>query len=1046
MKYFNIFKKTGVILLLSAVIVAPALASTSDMQTVDSENLLSNTYNYTVLNKTGDDIGWGSSINYANEIKNDVQVKYTSANRTAVEIKNNDFSAIYNLNAEKRLVSSFKNANGQTYFTDTHDAFVSSSNGTYFSSSTDTDTYFNIFRLGYYYYDVHVLGQGISSGAPTINTRNAYNILRNSRRSWNGNEISNISSSTSSLSYVVSNTYDPYCYTQNVSFSTSTYNAIQITLKAETATSCQIYFYTEAYGGFNAAQCVSFAVIPGQQNTYTVALDSVPNYTGNVKGVRIDCGNSVGETISITSMKAVYAENLAPSVRLERTFHTYSDKLHEELRFIATESITDIRNVGVQTKIPVSEVSQYILGNGESYFSSVSDVNGDIVCAAFDTSAGIFGYIVPKGENMGSITVSITDGYYVISRSLPVASMAADSEVKLSSRIYNDASHDFTNFIKQAYLERNPLTSDNITVNEGFDEAFFLGYDVYTGAYAFTSKGESFNGAYYGRPDYHFRTPITITCDDNDRRIYIRSGTEYGSLECSAVIDNSGNLLPIPVEVCKNFQGEIEEPIYYPDDVAYGEVYFPLTLKAYETKAFTVVHLYQNWGKYPLKQLSSIQFFAPYYHLSSGVTETNCIAPYFVIGKDGWTLPDFRALSSTLWTDQPQHYSGGHIFFLNYTDSDGNTNKSESQSANINSAGPLYADIDMEYLSDDGKIKAEYKHVELPQTDENRTYYQIKLTVLEDISFDNFKEDFSFVAFDGRHIFYTQLNYLDENGNVANKTLTYNTNTVDYIKLGKESPFFCYYLREGTSTQVINMALIVKNSDITINGEKYDGNFILKNTYLANMNYGALTLDLEKVTLKKGDELIINTVLLPWGDPDDTDITSVLNVRNDSCIDPYKLEVSIGEDISEQFLPSVRADKGISEFTISGGDNNAAVRVYGFENYTIEGIYELVNGEYVKYDTSVHGYDGYQVYLDKDGTYSFSFIIDMSDKTPRTFKVVQCKKGDVNNDGTVNSKDILRLKKYLSDPTIDIQINAAYLNEDSVIDFEDYTALWQMVH
>ncbi len=67
------------------------------------------------------------------------------------------------------------------------------------------------------------------------------------------------------------------------------------------------------------------------------------------------------------------------------------------------------------------------------------------------------------------------------------------------------------------------------------------------------------------------------------------------------------------------------------------------------------------------KQISSVQFFVPYYHLSTGVTETNCIAPYYVDGKNLWTLPDFRAMSAPLWAGQPQHTSGGRLYFLRRT-------------------------------------------------------------------------------------------------------------------------------------------------------------------------------------------------------------------------------------------------------------------------------------------------------------------------------------------------------------------------------------------
>lgn len=1048
MKHFkNIKSIISGIVAVSFLLAAPAIALSNNTK-VETTDIITNEYKteeVLPLASAGSS-SWDDTIQYANSVKNGVQVRYDSPQRLALEIENNSFSATYNLGTSNKLISSFKNKSGAAYFTDSSDAYIGNSKGLSFASGSNTAPYFNAFRLGYYYYDVHILGQNIQSGNMTVSGNRTYNILSTTRNNWTGNMVSNISYRNSTLTYKVTNSSDPFCYNTRISFATSSYNAIQIKIKSQTADSCAIYFYTDSVGGFSAEQSVSFKITPGIAETYTIPINHVPNYTGNVKGIRIDCGNTVGEKITVSSFKAVYAENITPPLRFERTFHTFSDKLYDELRFIATQSITDINSVGLQTKIPVSSVTKCSLSTDTYTYSSVSGKVDSLVSAAFDTQAGVIGFIVPKGDGMGNISVEIADGYYVINRYLNISNLSSGDEIKLSTRVYNDETHDFTSFTKEAYIERHPLTEENITVHPNNDGARYSHYDPYIGIYIFEVNDMSFNDAYYSEPNKHFNIPITITGDDTDRRIYIQSHTPGGSIECGAVIDENQDLLPIPVEVCKNFGGEFEEDIYYPDDTAFGEIYIPLTLDAGEKKTFTVVNLFQNWGKYPLKQLSSIKFFVSYYHLSTGVSETNCISPYFVNGKDGWTLPDFRALSAVLWSDQPQHYSGGQIYFLKYTDSSGRSYKSETQRAKIHSAGPIYADIDMDYLSDDGKIKAEYKHIELPQTDETRTNYQIKLTVLEDVSFSNFKRDFSFVSFDGRHVFYRTLSYLDSNNNIVKKSLTYNTSTTDYLTLGTQAPFFTYYQREGSSDQVVNMALIVKDSNITIGGQKYNGNFVLKNTYLNNMNYGALTLDLGAVTLKKGDVISLNVVLLPWGDPDDTEISSVLNVRNDTCLDPYKVKVDVGADISEPFLPQVKADMGMAEFTLSGGDNHAAVRIYGFDNYNIDGLYELIDGEYVKYDTSVNGYDGYQVYYDEDGTYSFAYNIDMSGGKPRTFRMVQMSiQGDVNGDGAVNGRDIVRLKKYLLNPTIKIRKNLAMLNDDEIIDSKDLELLVDMI-
>ena len=62
-------------------------------------------------------------------------------------------------------------------------------------------------------------------------------------------------------------------------------------------------------------------------------------------------------------------------------------------------------------------------------------------------------------------------------------------------------------------------------------------------------------------------------------------------------------------------------------------------------------------------------------------------------------------------------------------------------------------------------------------------------------------------------------------------------------------------------------------------------------------------------------------------------------------------------------------------------------RVYGFDDYTRPIIEEYVDGSWVEYKTaSVNGYDGYMAHYDGDGTYSFSFVVDMSNGE-RTFRV-----------------------------------------------------------
>ena len=111
-------------------------------------------------------------------------------------------------------------------------------------------------------------------------------------------------------------------------------------------------------------------------------------------------------------------------------------------------------------------------------------------------------------------------------------------------------------------------------------------------------------------------------------------------------------------------------------------------------------------------------------------------------------------------------------------------------------------------------------------------------------------------------------------------------------------------------------------------------------------------------------------------------------MRQDTCLDPFKADANVGEIIPDTYMPKIKAENNTAEFTVSGGHNNMVVRVYGFDGWEKPVIEEKVNGQWVTYDVaSVNGYDGYMVFYDGDGTYSYAFVIPMENGTPRTFRV-----------------------------------------------------------
>ena len=919
---------------------------------------------------------WLSTIEAAAARANGISGKFTDPERKKFLVTNGNMSLLYDLSTDgHKGVEAICNSDGVPYFRDTMDARIVLPDGTRCSAAySPKNGRMNSHRLGYYYYDFRFCDQLFVNGEDLAASGDGgYDILSRSG-TWGTHDTSPVRIKDGVMSYTVTSSYDPYVYA-SVRFKTADYDAVRITIRTEAASSGEFFLIAGSHDGYSAEQRTGVTVTPGTWTTVTVPLTVIPDYTGTVRGFRLDFGAEKDEVVEIRELTAVKTGASSAPFALERIYHTYSDKVHEVLRIVATDAFEGGGRFETETAIPADTVEGILLKNagGESATLYGFSFAGTEFVAFDIRDAGVWGIILPNTEDNGDIRVELRDGYYVVTRGIDLKTkIRKGNDAVFGQRLYTSAEHDFDGIRREAEIERSPLK--HVKISTPSDGAKYAGYDAFAGYYRFTVGSSDFNRAYYMEPDKHYAIHAEIGGDGiADRTIYLLAAEGKGQLECGAVLNEENRLLPIPVEVCKNFCGEYEEPLFDPYDPAYGEVYFPVTIGQNEVKRFTVLHLYQNWGNYPLKQLSSIAFHIPYYHLSVGVTETNCIAPYFVYGKDGWTLPDFRANSAPLWSGQPQHTSAGRLYFLRYTDADGHACKSESQSAEIVSGGPVYADIEMEYLSDDGKIRAAYRHAEMAQTDENRTYYHIALDVLDDVTIADFRRDFSFFTFDGRAVYYRNIGYLGEDGIPVIENVEPGERV---LVLGREYPYYDYL--GGNIEDSVNFALIVRNASIVIGGEAYDGPFVLYDRADDTLNAGSLSLDLGEVTLKKGDRLELEIILLPWGYSTNKTDRNVRAVREDSCLDPVRLTVLEGEAVDDRFIPSVRAADNRASFRLEGGRSTAAVRIYGFDTYAAPRVTVTKNGTETELTLAgENGYDGYQVYRDADGTYSFSFNVDL---------------------------------------------------------------------
>jgi len=666
----------------------------------------------------------------------------------------------------------------------------------------------------------------------------------------------------------------------------------------------------------------------------------------------------------------------------DKTYHVYGDRLYQELALYASKPTTALQRFGLEARIPACRVAA--MEQKEGY-------------AAFDIKdVGVVGFIIPADGSSGEVTVTIEKGDYVFRQTAaytPGTGVNANDEsggyalnsVRFGNRIYTDTTHSFAGIAAAAEEERSPLGAGDIAVAANDDGARFIKYEALRGCYLFGINGTGFNEAWEDR-DRRFEAPMSFT-SNTDRDIYVRTNGANGCLEAAAVLDEGGRLAPVQVQVCKNFQGDGGEPFYSVKDWMYGDSFFPLRLKGGEPLSLTLLNLYQNWGKMPLKQLSSIEFHVSYYHLSTGVTESNCIAPYFVFQRDGWILPDFRGCSGLMWTEQPQFNSVGRLYAPSYQRSVFKNLKSEYMASRIDSAGLSYADITTAYRSDCGSYDYTLRHTEFPQTDENRTYYTLDLTFRRDITFKNARRDFALFSFDGRDVSFGKAGYLDENNQPQVKALDLSKSFTQYIPLGNDCPYFGYFdMRRPANvhwSMGMNFALIVKDSEITVGGEPFDGGFAFKNDYDGKINTGALALDAECLAFQAGDRIRVDFVLLPWGKGDEPSDAQVRAVREDSALHPLTVAATVGSVIPDTALPIVECEEGLAQFTLGGGSGGApvryAVRVNGFAQSECPTLKRRAGDDWVLVElaSDTHGDDGYTVFYDPvTGLYDFAFVLE----------------------------------------------------------------------
>ena len=1037
------------------------------------------------------DIKNGVLIENATQLANGIISGFVDSTRAQFEISNQKMSLRYNLHPYlDQQVTSLTSSKGGTYIAHTGDVFVKMADGqVYYASNSTAPATANLYRYGYYYYEARFEEQNFM---PDLTNADGFTI--NLKNTSTSGVKTKYNSDDGSLTATVTSEKDPYIIFSDVSFAAEDYGYIQFVIKTNVASSrgCQLFVRAGESTKWSEGQSKSFTVYPSEEyTTYVLPISAIKDYFGTVSNLRFDLSGNKGDTFEIKEIKVLNVSGSgAPSaLGLNRSFLVYSDKMHHFLQVSSADITTEgVAEIGLETKIAKNTVTAIAIKDKNGIHYSLDGIDtASVEYAGFlIEGVGVFGYILPADNSGGTLSVTETGGEYVIIQTRATEEGKVDpSGIKnattgkidpvvplngndffMGQRIYTDEETNLDAFIKEAELERNPLPAECFVIDyENSTNASYVGYDAIRGIYTLKLDSAGFNGPYFYYPNKHYNVKFTINGDSNDRNIYLMASSTSGCLECAVLLDENDMLLPVPVEVGKNFsEAALERNRWNIDDATYGEAIIPMVIKSGSSDTYNFINLYQNWGTVPLKQISWIQASAPCYHLSTGVIETNCITALMATKRARTlnTLPDHRTMSAPLWVDQPQHNSAGSHMWLAYTTAEGVYNATEFTDSVIDSYGPVYADVTNSYISDDGCIKVTYTHTEMPQTDENRAYYEIKYDVLGDISFTDFGSDFSFysTAPNDPTGQYRKVGYLNAQNECviaeANKDAE---NPIEYV-LGNDVPYFSFFDMENcTSTSqqgYANLSFLIYNADFTIGGTKCSPSFLLTD-YAGTLS---LSLDLEKVDLKVGDVITINAIVMPWGSQesvyDSTEFAGDQNVR-DVRLNTLKNPLTATADkhcevIESVYVPKIRTTNGkTAAFTLTGGQNNVAVRVYGFDKLTVPVIEELVDGLWETYVVNSsyspdiqgnrHFYDGYTVHYDGDGTFSYSFIVpmDASDTDGRSFRVTASKEFTgwpdtfpiVSGDG-----EELPLNVYadcddiFNDPAVEKQFDAAELIED----------------
>ena len=197
------------------------------------------------------------------------------------------------------------------------------------------------------------------------------------------------------------------------------------------------------------------------------------------------------------------------------------------------------------------------------------------------------------------------------------------------------------------------------------------------------------------------------------------------------------------------------------------------------------------------------------------------------------------------------------------------------------------------------------RHVEFPQTDENRTYYSFVIDFKKEVAIKDFQKNFNLFSFCTSWSKFAHVGYLSKENKLTVINLPEKDPVTAIIPLGSEGPYFTVYT-SLYNKGVCNFGLIVKTCKVVLDGKETPAQSMLNFT-TKPMVEARLTLNFGDVTFKPGDRIAYELILVPFGDYDVKTDVSVHQVRSDSVLDPYRVNVTVGKLLYDTYLPHVQA-------------------------------------------------------------------------------------------------------------------------------------------